>query len=160
MFKRLRQGVFWLLALAHSAYADIHSPSLKDDAQQADQYSSVAKGNEQEPSPTLADPLAPVMAMTGDLSAPAAQPSLPRLTMIVRNPYQHYAMIDGQPRRVGDGVAGHRVLAIHPGSVLLQREDGQTLELQLYANIISKKSIPTLGHGLPRADNPDLHQNE
>lgn len=145
MFKRLWTGILWLLVLAHSAHADIHSPSLKDDAQQADQYSSVAKGNEQEPSPTLADPLAPVMAMTGDLSAPVAQPSLPRLTMIVRNPYQHYAMIDGQPRRVGDGLAGYRVLAIHPGSVLLQREDGQTLQLELYANIISKKIHPNPG---------------
>lgn len=146
MFKQRLLSVLPLLMLALTAWADPHSPGAEDGTQQqAEQWKN--KGGEQ--TPFLPDPLSPSIALRSEPTAPAVQPSLPRLTMIVRYPNRHYAMIDGQPRRVGDEVDGYRVRAIQTGSVLLEQEDGQTVELELIANSVRKKPIPTRGHGIP-----------
>lgn len=95
-----------------------------------------------EPLP-LADPLRPeVSAPALQAATPTAEIALPRLSMIVHNTRQRHAVIDGQPRRVGDQWAGYRVLAIHTASVLLGREGGKTIELDLLSGAVVKKPAP------------------
>ncbi|MDM7321999.1 MAG: hypothetical protein P3W87_001680 [Gammaproteobacteria bacterium] len=109
-----------------------------------------------EPFP-LADPLRPeadVPLANSVVLSPEI--GLPRLSMIVRNLHQHYAVIDGYPLRVGEQWAGYRVLAIHPSSVLLEREGGSPVELGLLSGAVIKKPVPnnTVGNRvrLPQGD--------
>ncbi|MGK0674746.1 MAG: hypothetical protein ABWU16_08830, partial [Halothiobacillaceae bacterium] len=74
-------------------------------------------------------------------TALSPEAGLPRLSMIVRNQYEHYAVIDGHPRRVGEQWAGYRLLAIQPSSVLLERDGNQVVELGLLPDVVIKKLI-------------------
>lgn len=98
----------------------------------------------------IADPLRPIPSGPSQIiPADAIGPALsrPRLTMIMRNARQHYAVIDGLPRRVGEWVSGYRLLAIHPASVLLEGEGGQTLELGLLSGNVIKKPVSRPAEG-------------
>ncbi|MFZ5513380.1 MAG: hypothetical protein ACOZAH_02435 [Pseudomonadota bacterium] len=130
MFERLLTGTVVLLALAPAARAE---------------------------QPPLADPLRPetVVPAAGQ-TASSPEAGLPRLSMIVRNLRQHYAVIDGRPRRVGEQWAGYRLLAIHPSSVLLGREGEPAVELGLLSGAVIKKPVPNSavgnGAGTPQGD--------
>lgn len=98
----------------------------------------------------IADPLRPIPSGPSQLApADAVEPAVPRprLSMIMRNARQHYAVIDGLPRRVGERVGGYRLLAIHPSSVLLEGEGGQTLELGLLSGNVIKKPVSRPAEG-------------
>jgi len=97
--------------------------------------------------PLLFDPLRPATTVAVEMSNPAVESALPRLSMIVRNARQHYAVIDGRPLRVGEQWAGYRVLAIHPSSVLLGREGEQPVELELLSGAVIKKPVPNNAAG-------------
>lgn len=130
MFECLLTGTVVLLALASSVWADQTS---------------------------LADPLRPEMAMPiAEQTALSPEAGLPRLSMIVRNQRQYYAVIDGRPRRVGEQWAGYRLLAIRPSSVLLEREGGPAVELGLLSGAVIKKPVPNnaVGNGVgsPQGD--------
>jgi hypothetical protein len=91
----------------------------------------------------VADPLRPethVPPLAQGASGFSAA-GLPRLSMIVRNLSQHYAMLDGRPCLVGDMCAGFRVLAIHPSSVLLQRDKDPPFEVGLFSAAVVKKPL-------------------
>ncbi|MFZ5466922.1 MAG: hypothetical protein ACOZAI_06630 [Pseudomonadota bacterium] len=109
-----------------------------------------------EQQPLLADPLRPEAGVAVAEASPSPEMGLPRLSMIVRNQRQHYAVIDGRPRHVGEQWAGYRVLAIRPSSVLLGREGGQPVELGLLSGALIKKSVPNnaVGNGVgsPQGD--------
>ncbi|MEO1751091.1 hypothetical protein [Thiofaba sp. EF100] len=107
--------------------------------------------------PPLADPLRPEAGVpAAEQTALSPEAGLPRLSMIVRNLRQHYAVIDGYPRRVGEQWAGYRVLAIRPSSVLLGREGGPPVELGLLSGAVIKKPVPNnaVGNGVgsPQGD--------
>lgn len=91
---------------------------------------------------TMADPLRPEGVVVGEsATAVAASKETPRLSMIVRNSRQRYAVIDGQSRQVGERWDGYRVLAIRPASVVLGREGGEPLELGLLPGAAIKKNL-------------------
>lgn len=87
----------------------------------------------------FADPLRPDPLVTVS-GVVAAAPETPRLSMIVRNTDLHYAIIDGQPRRVGDHWSGYKVLHIRSSSVILGREAGDDIELGLLSGAVIKKN--------------------
>jgi hypothetical protein len=93
----------------------------------------------------LDDPLRPVPNAPFQIAprgaGEAASAALPRLSMIVRNARQHVAVIDGRPRHVGEQWDGYRLLAIHPSSVLLGREGGEPLKLDLLSGAVIKKPV-------------------
>gem|GEM_PF-3274838 len=89
----------------------------------------------------VADPLRPEIAVP--LAATAAQieqTGVPRLSMIVRNGHDRLAVIDGQPRRVGDRWSGYRLLRIYPASVVLGRDNAEPLDLGLLSGAVIKKN--------------------
>lgn len=82
---------------------------------------------------TLVDPTQPLTGATSTAGAGQQRQSLPALQGIVMSSSGRSAMLNGQSVRVGQSVAGYRVLAIHTGNVILER-DGQRHSLSLYSD--------------------------
>ena len=78
----------------------------------------------------LPDPTRPPGISPDAPSAAPSAPREPRLTSIVVAPERRLAVIDGQPVRVGDEIAGARVVTIQPERVRLRRGD-ETITLRL-----------------------------
>ncbi|MEW6765918.1 MAG: hypothetical protein AB1344_09055 [Pseudomonadota bacterium] len=88
-----------------------------------------------------ADPLRPdVVIPLAVTDAPGELAAVPRLSMIVRNGHDRLAVIDGQPRRLGERWANYHLLRIHPASVVLGRDGGEPLELGLLSGAVIKKN--------------------
>jgi len=87
------------------------------------------------------DPTRPPAALTPAPAERQASVAL-HLQAIIRTGKVARAVVNGASLRVGDGLAGARVLAINPNSVLIER-DGQRQLLRLAAPVItSSRTTP------------------
>lgn len=80
--------------------------------------------------------LAPAAGAQGEALEPL------RLQAIVRTSQVAHVVINGQTLRVGQRVAGARVIAIHPRSVLIERQGRREL-LRLVVPLITPSRTPS-----------------